>query len=122
MHDAINVPPSTEPNAAAETHAHGDTTTFLGRTFPVPLYTFIFIVLAVITLVEVVISELPEGVLGTLLLVGLSLVKAVLVVMFYMHLREDNRFFALALIVPLFMGILATLFLLAVPATGYGYQ
>ncbi len=99
----------------------GDSTYFFGRIIPMPMYTVIFAVLAVITLVEVIISELPEGFLGTLLLVALSLAKAVLVVLFYMHLRSDSRFFAAALILPLIIGLISAMFLLAVPTTGYPY-
>lgn len=99
----------------------GDSTYFFGRIIPMPLYTVIFAILAVITLVEVIISELPEGALGTLLLVLLSLAKAALVILFYMHLRSDSRVFALALILPLIIGLISAMFLLAVPTTGYPY-
>ncbi len=106
------------PEAHAEA-AHHDTVTFGGRTMPI--YTAIFAILAVITIIEVVIAELPDGWLGTLLLVILSAAKAILVVAFYMHLREDSRIFLAALLLPLFIGIIAMLFLLAVPTTGYAY-
>lgn len=99
----------------------GKATYFFGRIIPMPVYTVVFGVLAGITLVEVIISELPEGFLGTLLLAALSIAKAVLVVLFYMHLRSDNRIFALALILPLMVGIIATMFLLAVPTVDYPY-
>jgi caa(3)-type oxidase subunit IV len=99
----------------------GDSTYFFGRIIPMPMYTVIFGTLAVITLIEVVISELPEGFLGTLSLVVLSLAKAVLVILFYMHLRNDSRIFAVALILPLIIGLISAMFLLAVPTTGYPY-
>jgi hypothetical protein len=44
----------------------------------------------------------------------------VLVVWYYMHLRTDSKLYALAIIIPLLIGIVATIFLLAVPTTGYG--
>jgi caa(3)-type oxidase subunit IV len=94
-------------------------TIVLGRTVHMPMYTVVFATLAVITLVEVIISELPEGLLGTLSLALLSLIKAVLVVLFYMHLRNDSRIFIIALILPIVVSIIATMFLLAVPTTGY---
>ena len=93
----------------------------LGRTFPVPLYTLVFSILAILTIIEVIITELPDGWLGTLLLVILSIIKAVLVVWFYMHLKTDNKLYALALLVPLFLGLVATFFLIAVPHVAYGY-
>ena len=39
--------------------------------------------------------------------------------MFYMHLREDSRIFAFALAIPLVLALVASLFLLSVPITGY---
>jgi hypothetical protein len=42
-------------------------------------------------------------------------------VLFYMHLREDNRLFALALILPLAIATLSALFLLAVPPSSYSF-
>lgn len=99
--------------------AHSDTSVLFGRTFPFPIYTVIFGILAIITLVEVVISELPEGWLGTLLLLVLSLIKAVLVVAFYMHLREESPLYSLILIVPVVLVAIATLFLVSVPLGDY---
>jgi cytochrome c oxidase subunit 4 len=106
--------------------AHEDTLLPTSKLFgrielPVPLYTAVFGLLAILTLIEVIISELPEGWLGMTLLVVLSTLKAVLVVWFYMHLRTDNKLYALALIIPFFLGLIATFFLIAVPMTGYGY-
>ncbi len=100
-------------------HVVSNTTVFMGRTFPVPIYTFVFFVLAAITLIEVVLSELPHGFLTAPLLLGLSACKAILVVMFYMHLRDDSRLFAFALILPLILVVVALIFLLSVPITGY---
>lgn len=100
-------------------HIVGSTTVFMGRTFPFPLYTFVFLVLGAITIVEVALSQLPHGFLTAPLLLALSASKAILVVMFYMHLREDSRIFALALIIPLILALVAATFLLTVPITGY---
>jgi caa(3)-type oxidase subunit IV len=115
-------------HAAAPAHAahdaHADTlaneSVFFGIKLPVPLYTAVFGALAVLTIFEVIIAELPDGGLGTLLLVTLSIIKGVLVVWYYMHLRTDSKLYALAIIIPLLIGIVATIFLLAVPSTGYG--
>ncbi len=100
-------------------HLVGSTTVFMGRTFPMPLYTFVFLVLGGITLIEVALSQIPHGILTAPLLLALSASKAILVVMFYMHLREDSRIFAFALIVPLVLALVVLLFLLTVPITGY---
>ena len=83
-----------------------------------PIYTVVYITLAVITLVEVLITGFPHGWLLTVTLLGLSVAKMVLVVLFYMHLREDSKIFAVALLLPLFIISVSMLFLLAVPTTG----
>lgn len=100
-------------------HPISSTTVFMGRTFPVPIYTFVFFVLGAITIIEVLISELPHGFLTAPVLLALSASKAILVVMFYMHLRDDSRIFAFALILPLLIALVASIFLLTVPITGY---
>ncbi len=112
--------------ASHEAHdGHEDTLLPTSRLFgielPVPLYTAVFGLLAILTIIEVIIAELPDGGLGVTLLVVLSSLKACLVVWYYMHLRSDNKLYALALIIPLFLGVIATIFLIAVPMTGYGY-
>ncbi len=104
---------------AALPHAISDTTVVFGRSIPLPLYTVVYATLAVITIVEVLLTFFPHGILLTLILLGLSIGKMVLVVLFYMHLREDSRLFAAALILPLFIALVASLFLIAAPPTGY---
>ncbi|MCS7072071.1 MAG: cytochrome C oxidase subunit IV family protein [Anaerolinea sp.] len=107
------------------THARSDTLlpyTMLGKyRLPFPLYSTVFLTLGIVTIVEVLIAEiLPHELFITvLLLVVLSLFKAILVVYFYMHLREDNKIFAASLALPVIVGLIAMLFLAAVPPTGY---
>ncbi|MEZ4668041.1 MAG: cytochrome C oxidase subunit IV family protein [Anaerolineae bacterium] len=107
-------------------HAHGDSFTFLGRTFPVPLYTGVFGLLGILTLIEVTISQvIPRGELpGYVDLVGLIMIviavcKASLVVWFYMHLNKDSRIFMIALLVPTILVIVCVLFLSIVPPGSY---
>jgi caa(3)-type oxidase subunit IV len=106
--------------------AHEDTlaptSTFLGRQFPFPLYVVIFGILGILTIAELIVAELfPEGIVGTLALVIMSVIKAILVVWYYMHLRSESRLYILILVVPMVLGVIATLFLTSVPTTGYGY-
>jgi cytochrome c oxidase subunit 4 len=84
---------------------------------PTPLvYIQVGLILAVITLVEVVFYyiDMAQGALLAVLLV-LSIAKFALVVLWFMHLRFDNRIFSilfsggLALVIALFMVVLATL-------------
>lgn len=95
-----------------------------GRTFTfnTNLYTLVFVVLGGLTLLEIVIAELlPIGLFRTLPLAVASLIKALLVMGFYMHLREDNKIFALAITVPIVIAVIAMLFLLTVPTNAYPY-
>jgi caa(3)-type oxidase subunit IV len=117
--EAIGGPPETPREAHAELH-HGDVTVFMGKEYAIPIYTSVFIALGVLTVIEVLIAEIIRSDIKIPLLLGIALAKAFLVVLFYMHLKTDSRVFALTLAVPLGVGILSVLFLLAVPATG-GY-
>lgn len=108
-----------------KSHAHiedfSDTTIIMGRAVTVPggIYTVVFVALGVATLVEIVLAEMPRGILTIPLMLGLALAKATLVVMYYMHLKEDSRIFTYTLLLSLGMAVLSLLFLLAVPSTGY---
>ena len=70
-------------------------------------------ILVVITLIEVGVFYVPafQGILVPLLLV-LSAAKFALVVMFYMHLKFDNRFFAFLFGGPLLLAFLVVIGLL----------
>lgn len=113
LHDA-------KPAAHDSGHGHDDQFTMMGRSFPVPVYTGVFVILGVVTLIELALAELiPRGFLTVPLMIVLSIGKAGLVVWFYMHLNKDSRIFAITLIIPVVMVILATLFLMIVPTGGY---
>jgi caa(3)-type oxidase subunit IV len=120
------------PSAHAHAHEAGhaddlhaamlsDTTTILGRTITVPggIYTVVFIFLAIATVVEIIVGSLPLGFLLIPLLLAIAVIKAGLVVAYYMHLRTDARIFTYILLLPLGVALLAALYLLAVPPTGY---
>jgi heme/copper-type cytochrome/quinol oxidase subunit 4 len=82
-------------------------------TLPGGLYTLVFIVLAVVTLVEVVLAESPlPPQISYPLLAALSVAKAVLVVLYYMHLLQDSRIFAWAFGIPLGMASLIVVFVM----------
>jgi cytochrome c oxidase subunit 4 len=117
--DTIPGPPETRAEASAEHHS--DTTVIMGREITVPggIYTVVFGALGVATLVEVLLAELPRGFLTIPIMISLALVKAVLVVMYYMHLRSDSRIFTAVLLLPVLVALASMLFLLTVPVTGY---
>jgi len=130
----------------ADDHAHdhdhhSDTVVVLGREITVygGVYTVVFGVLAILTLIEVISAEVLNGMieattggeaavlalqllpaLKAFILLGIGIIKAALVVWFYMHLREDNRILAVVLLLPLLIAALSVMFVLAVPPTGYG--
>ncbi len=85
-----------------------------------PVYTAVFGALAILTVLEVIVAEIfADPAIRITLLLGMAVVKAGLVMYFYMHLREDSRIFAAAILIPIGVALLSVLFLLAVPATGY---
>ncbi len=68
-------------------------------------YVAVAVVLAVITALEITLALshiLPQN-LTTILLIGFSLAKAALVMLFYMHLKYDAKWYSLVLVFPLFM-------------------
>jgi cytochrome c oxidase subunit IV len=68
-----------------------------------PNYVGIFVVLAVLTLVEIGVTYLPLPRIPVL--VPLAILKAALVVMFYMHLRFDKRILTTLFVFGLIMGV-----------------
>jgi caa(3)-type oxidase subunit IV len=101
---------------AAHAH-HEDTTVIFGREFPVPVYTAVFAVLGILTLFEVMIAELISHDIKIPFLLGIAVAKALLVVIFYMHLKTDDRIFAYTLGIPVGVTLLSLLYLMAVPPT-----
>jgi cytochrome c oxidase subunit 4 len=71
------------------------------------IYFTIFIVLAALTLTELMVTYIP--ILKVPLLLGLALTKAWLVVQFYMHLRYDSRIFTWSLLIPVGLGAVVTI-------------
>lgn len=123
--DTIPMPStSTVALSPVEEHHHGDTTTVFGRTFPVPLYTFVFFALAALTITEVVIAEVLKEAesmqsIKIIILSIIALIKGTLVVSIYMHLKDDGWAYRIAFLTPVIMALVAILFLVSVPTTGY---
>ena len=57
-------------------------------------YLGVFILLAVFTVIETLLSYLPEESVKAPLLVGISALKAILVLLYFMHLKFDSRVFS----------------------------
>jgi cytochrome c oxidase subunit 4 len=59
-----------------------------------PNYLFVFIVLAVFTLIETLVSYVQQAAIKFPTLVVLSVIKVVLVLLYFMHLKFDSRIFS----------------------------
>ncbi len=66
------------------------------------MYFTIFVLLAVLTVIELTVIYVPG--IKVPLLLGLSLSKAWLVVQFYMHLRYEDRILTWAFLIPVAIG------------------
>ncbi len=97
--------------------ANDEVRLFGGRSLRLPggIYTFVFIILAVLTIIEIVLSDLPEGALRVIILFAIAIAKAALVVIYYMHLKSDRRVFAWVLLISLAFAIFGGFFLLLSP-------
>lgn len=124
----------TEDHAHEDHGHHSNTVVIRGREITVEggIYTVIFVGLAVLTLIEVLIAETFKGMIaGTpdpglltaikaFLLLSIGIFKSTLVILFYMHLKDDNRILAIVILVPLLIAALSVMFVLSIPPTGYG--
>jgi caa(3)-type oxidase subunit IV len=76
-------------------------------------YVMIFVWLTVLTAIEVAVAAVPlPELLQISLLVGIAVVKAALVVLYYMHLRYDSLWYWIILLVPVFFVMLLTRYLI----------
>lgn len=76
-----------------------------------PNYLLVYIGLVIITAIEVTVSYLPfaNKTPQTIVLLTGSICKALLVILYYMHLREDSRWYALIVGFPMIIGGLLAL-------------
>lgn len=71
---------------------------------PTRTYLGVFLLLAVITIVEILLASPRIGLFGgvqTGVFLALSLSKASLVAAFYMHLRSDSKLYTLIFLIPM---------------------
>lgn len=76
-------------------------------------YVIVFAWLAVLTVIEVAVAavSMPEAIkIG--ILVTIAVIKALLVVLYFMHLRYDSLWYWVILIVPMFFVVLLTRYLI----------
>jgi cytochrome c oxidase subunit IV len=85
-----------------------------------PNYVLVFIALAVLTALEVAVTQFPVPQVP--ILVPLSLIKAVLVALFYMHLRFDRRIFSAVFVLGILLGIAMVISFVLLVNTGFGHH
>ncbi|HET6845442.1 MAG TPA: cytochrome C oxidase subunit IV family protein [Anaerolineales bacterium] len=89
-----------------------------------PNYFIVFAVLAIFTLVETLVSYVHQQAIKVPVLIGLAVIKAVLVLLYFMHLRSDARVFSYlfvagcVLAVPLILVITVVMPALLAPHVG----
>ncbi len=74
------------------------------------VYFAVFLLLAMLTVAELVTTYLPQFAKVPILL-GLMAAKGWLVVQFYMHLRYDSRILTWSFLIPVIVGVIAALVL-----------
>jgi cytochrome c oxidase subunit 4 len=96
-----------DQNEAGDLHAQGhDDGSVHAHISSLPFYIAIFFTLIVLTLTTVGVSYVHLGRANLAVAVVIASMKATLVVLFFMHLRYDNKFNAMILILSLlFIGI-----------------
>ena len=113
---------------------HSNSVRLLGREVTVEggVYTIVFVGLAILTVIEVLSAEYLKGLIHdatsaaatlqaikAVLLLGIAIIKAGLVIWFYMHLRDEKPLLAVVLLLPLLIATLSIMYLLAIPPEGY---
>jgi cytochrome c oxidase subunit IV len=75
---------------------------------PSPNYFGVFLILGALTLIEIAVSApfLVHIVPQVPALLGLAIAKAVLVVLYYMHLKFDSRLYSAIFVLGLFLGLI----------------
>ena len=82
-----------------------------------PNYLFVFIALAVFTLIETLVSYVQQEAIKFPTLVVLSVVKALLVLLYFMHLKFDSKVFSYLFIAGCILSIpLILVIVLVMPA------
>jgi cytochrome c oxidase subunit IV len=68
-----------------------------------PPYLIVFFVLAILTAIEIAVTQLPLP--RAPILIALSIIKATLVALFYMHLRTDRLIFSVIFVAGILLGL-----------------
>ncbi|HLF26860.1 MAG TPA: cytochrome C oxidase subunit IV family protein [Anaerolineae bacterium] len=69
-------------------------------------YVLVFIALGVLTAIEVIVAVVIHAAGALPLLLALAVAKAILVALFFMHLKDDTKWFSFIFIFPLLLASL----------------
>jgi len=79
-----------------------------------PNYLFVFIALAVFTLIETLVSYVQQEAIKLPTLMVLSLIKVLLVLLYFMHLKTDSKIYTYLFVAGCFLAIPLILVLMVV--------
>jgi cytochrome c oxidase subunit 4 len=97
------------PNPAAQEPAHGARQD-VAHPLPVRVLIIVYVVLLIFTVLTVAVTYVDLGSINIVVALAIAVIKAALVVLYFMHLRYDGSYYAVILItalmfVSLFIGI-----------------
>ena len=84
-------------------HSNHDSSHELGHIVPAALFLKVFAALVVLTIITVAVSRAPLGPWNIVVAMGVASIKAMLVALFFMHLKYESPLTWLYAILPLFL-------------------
>lgn len=83
-------------------------------------YFVVFIALAILTAIEVGVTQIPLTIPKGVILIPLALIKASLVALFYMHLRSDRKLFSAMFAMGIAVGVALLVSFIVLLNTNFG--
>ena len=77
---------------------------------PLSLYIKVLLALLVLTVLTVAVAQMDFGVLNVLIAMGIATIKACLVLLFFMHLKYDDKLFLVLFLTSIFLLVTILLF------------
>lgn len=80
------------------------------HTVPFSIYIKVLSALLVLTILTVAVAQMNFGIFNVLIAMGIATIKATLVLLFFMHLKYDNKLFLVIFLTGVFLLIILFLF------------
>ena len=77
---------------------------------PFNIYIKVLSVLLVLTVLTVIVAQMDFGIFNAFIAMGIATIKAVLVLLFFMHLKYDNKLFPVIFLTGVFLLVVLFLF------------